>query len=155
MRLKMTDTDWRFHSRTPPFTFNGPHVACAPEHGILGSGSSGGGISFTPRTTETEIKEVCDEIKDLLVEKNRKYGDSALSPSRIFSKSDAVEQIKVRIDDKLTRLRNQQSDEDEDVVKDLIGYLVLLRIAQSRARQYKNTEFVSGLVNLHQDLPLG
>jgi hypothetical protein len=71
----------------------------------------------------------------MLLEKNRKYGDSALNPSRIFSKSDNVEQIKVRIDDKLSRLRNSQDDEDEDVVGDLIGYLVLLKVAQLQQRR--------------------
>jgi len=75
------------------------------------------------------IAETCDEIKNLLLEKNRKYGNSALDPRRIFSKADAIEQIKVRIDDKLNRIANQQSDEDEDVVQDLMGYLVLLRVA--------------------------
>ena len=80
-------------------------------------------------TAELITKKV-KEIETLLLEKNRKYGDSALNPCRIFSKADAVEQIKVRIDDKLKRLQNEQSDEDEDVVKDLVGYLVLLMIAK-------------------------
>lgn len=83
--------------------------------------------------SEDDIIEECEALKNLLLEKNRKYGDSALNPSRIFSRSDAVEQIKVRIDDKLTRLKNAQSDEDEDVVQDLLGYLILLRIAKKRA----------------------
>lgn len=81
-----------------------------------------------------EVKEVADDIVALLIEKNRKYGDSALNPSRIFARSDAVEQIRVRIDDKLTRLKNAQNDEDEDVVKDLLGYLIILRVAQKRAK---------------------
>ena len=80
-------------------------------------------------TAEVITKKV-KEIETLLLEKNRKYGDSALNPCRIFSKADAVEQIKVRIDDKLKRLQNEQNDEDEDVVKDLVGYLVLLMIAK-------------------------
>ena len=80
-------------------------------------------------TAELITKKV-KEIEPLLLEKNRKYGDSALNPCRIFSKADAVEQIKVRIDDKLKRLQNEQNDEDEDVVKDLVGYLVLLMIAK-------------------------
>lgn len=66
----------------------------------------------------------------LLIEKNRKYGDSALNPARIFSKASNIEQIKVRIDDKLSRIKNAQDDEDEDVIADLIGYLVLLKIAK-------------------------
>lgn len=66
----------------------------------------------------------------MLLEKNRKYGDSALKPSRIFSKADAKEQIKVRIDDKLNRIMNQQADDIEDSVVDLIGYLILLKISE-------------------------
>lgn len=79
--------------------------------------------------TKQIIAEVCDEIKEFLIEKNRKYGDSAVKPVRIFSKSDNLEQIRVRIDDKLNRLINQQTDEDEDVINDLIGYLILYKVA--------------------------
>jgi hypothetical protein len=89
--------------------------------------------------TQIDIATTCDAIKALLLEKNRKYGDSALSPVRIFSKSDSIEQIRVRLDDKLSRLRNQQDDEDEDVISDLIGYLVLYQVArmqQSRVVDY-------------------
>lgn len=77
------------------------------------------------------IAEECDSIKDMLLMKNKAYGNSALQPSRIFSKADNIEQIKVRIDDKLNRIRNLGSnpDAEEDAVKDLIGYLILLRIA--------------------------
>jgi len=81
------------------------------------------------------IEETCDSIKELLVEKNRKYGDSAVKPIRMFSKSDNLEQIRVRIDDKLNRLINQQNDEDEDVINDLIGYLILYKVAD----KYNNT----------------
>ena len=85
--------------------------------------------------TQAQIALVCDDIKDLLLEKNRKYGDSALNPNRIFSKADAVEQILVRIDDKLNRIQKGAGllANDEDVVSDLIGYLVLLKIALKRA----------------------
>ena len=80
--------------------------------------------------TQLVIAEVCDEIKELLIEKNRKYGDSAINPIRILSKSSNTEQILVRIDDKLNRIKNMQSDEDEDVITDLIGYLVLYKVAK-------------------------
>lgn len=75
------------------------------------------------------IYEECEFIKDFLLNKNRKYGNSALNPTRIFSRSDAVEQLRVRIDDKLSREISSQDDDDEDIVLDLIGYLILLRIA--------------------------
>jgi hypothetical protein len=85
--------------------------------------------SVTPTTADLIASE-CDAIKEMLLSKNRKYGDSALRPRRVFSKASAVEQILVRIDDKLSRIESAQYDEDEDVEKDLIGYLVLLRIAR-------------------------
>ena len=81
--------------------------------------------------TEIRISEVCDDIKKLLIHKNRKYGDSALKPNRIFSKCSATEQLLVRIDDKLNRIMKGAGllANDEDVVNDLIGYLVLLKIS--------------------------
>jgi hypothetical protein len=92
---------------------------------------------MSPRILDTQshISLICDDIKDLLISKNKKYGDSALSPSRIFSKADAVEQILVRIDDKLNRIQKGAGllANDEDVVSDLIGYLVLLKIAMNRS----------------------
>ncbi len=83
-------------------------------------------------TFAQEVHLVLVEVNDMLEKKNRKYGDSALNPKRIFSRASAVEQIKVRLDDKLSRLAAEQADEDEDVLMDLLGYLVLLRIAQTR-----------------------
>ena len=78
--------------------------------------------------TQEQIATVCDQIKQLLLEKNRKYGDSALNPIRIFSSADTTEQLKVRIDDKLNRLKNLQADDQEDAITDLIGYLILLKV---------------------------
>ena len=87
--------------------------------------------------TQTDIACVCDEIRNLLLEKNRKYGDSALNPVRIFSKASVLEQLKVRMDDKLSRLRNAADDEDEDPTTDLIGYLILYKVA---LRQQKRVD---------------
>ena len=80
--------------------------------------------------TQEEISAVCNDIKELLLYKNKQYGDSALNPSRIFSKASAVEQLLVRIDDKLNRIKKGAGlvGEDEDVIQDLIGYLILLKI---------------------------
>ena len=83
--------------------------------------------------TEQKISVICDDIKELLIHKNRKYGNSALKPNRIFSKSSATEQLLVRIDDKLNRIMKGAGllATDEDVVNDLIGYLVLLKISMT------------------------
>ena len=80
---------------------------------------------------ESEVRGVLQEIGDMLVEKNRAYGNSALDPVRIFSKATDVEQILVRIDDKLSRLA-RGSAAGEDVEMDLMGYLVILRVARRR-----------------------
>lgn len=77
--------------------------------------------------SQVVISEVCDEIKELLLAKNKAYGNSALDPVRIFSKASAIEQINVRIDDKLSRLVRGHAV-GEDVEFDLIGYLVLKRV---------------------------
>ena len=70
-------------------------------------------------------------IKDLLLEKNQKYGDSALTPIKVFSKLDSEEAICARIDDKMSRIKNNGITPDtEDTLNDLIGYLVLLKIAR-------------------------
>jgi len=80
--------------------------------------------------TEKAIKEVITEVKDLLIEKNRAYGDSAINPSNIFSNGDALDSLGARIDDKLMRIKNTGiTDETEDTLIDLIGYLVLYKVA--------------------------
>ena len=80
--------------------------------------------------TQMKIAQVCDDIKNLLLQKNQKYGDSAINPIRILSKASATEQLLVRIDDKLNRIKQGNIlEDDEDVVSDLIGYFILLKIS--------------------------
>ena len=90
---------------------------------------------MTDYDTQKRIEEVCDSIKEMLLEKNRRYGNSALAPIRVFSKADTIEQLKVRMDDKVSRIRSGQSDEDEDVWRDLAGYIVLLIIARQEEQK--------------------
>lgn len=86
--------------------------------------------------TEDDIKAVCEEIANMLIEKNRSYGDSALTPVRIFSKdASPIEQLNVRMDDKLSRLlKGDAKAFGEDVEKDLLGYLILKRVALRRQK---------------------
>ena len=67
--------------------------------------------------TAREIVAECGALADLLVAKNRQYGDSALQPLRLFSRADAVEQLRVRIDDKLSRILSAQAEIDEKEAK--------------------------------------
>ena len=111
--------------------------------------------------SETKISGVCDDIKELLINKNRKYGNSALKPCRVFSKASAVEQLLVRIDDKLNRIMQGAGllANDEDVVNDLIGYLILLKIGMNDeknkelyniGREIYEEGFKSVTIPLHQ-----
>jgi len=69
------------------------------------------------------------EIRELLINKNIKYGNSALEPLGVFSQLSAKQGLLIRIDDKLKRIKNGSlENDDEDVINDLIGYLVLLKI---------------------------
>lgn len=86
--------------------------------------------------TQELIREECNEILDILLEKNRKYGDSAINPVRVFSSASDIEQINVRLDDKLSRIINSQDDDTEDTELDIIGYLILKRV-QRRTREMR------------------
>jgi hypothetical protein len=80
--------------------------------------------------TKDKINAAGREVIDLLIEKNESYGDSALEPANVFANGDAVENLCARIDDKLMRIKTQGfRGYGEDNVKDLIGYLILLKIA--------------------------
>ena len=86
------------------------------------------------KKTQNSIKWTCNEIRDLLLAKNKAYGDSALEPDNIFSKLDNAQAICARIDDKLSRIKNVGLDDNtEDTLDDLIGYLILLKVARSEA----------------------
>ena len=78
--------------------------------------------------TQEVIAIVCDEIKDFLIGKNKAYGNSALEPLRILSKSDTEEQLNVRIDDKLSRLMRGTAYDGDNDIDDLIGYLILKKV---------------------------
>ena len=89
--------------------------------------------------TEDLIKEVGNSVIDLLIEKNRAYGDSATNPSNIFSKGSAIDSLCARLDDKLMRIKNKGiNDQTEDTISDIIGYLILLKVAI--AKESKNVD---------------
>ena len=86
-------------------------------------------VEVLPPLSEVQeaIVQECDNISNMLLAKNRQYGDSAMNPLRIFSRANAEEQLRVRIDDKLSRIARGTGENEEDTLGDLIGYLVLLR----------------------------
>jgi hypothetical protein len=70
------------------------------------------------------------DLVDFLCRKNLSYGNSALSPIRIFSSADPLEQIKIRMDDKLNRIAHGAEFEDDNDYQDLLGYLLLYFVAR-------------------------
>ena len=88
--------------------------------------------STTLTVTQQAIVDECEFVKQHLLAKNRAYGNSFAEPVQIFAKSNPVEQLNVRIDDKIKRLLNKDGASKrrvkEDTVLDLIGYLILKRV---------------------------
>ena len=92
--------------------------------------------SVVETPTQKQIRRVGQDVIDLLIEKNNSYGDSALNPANIFAKGDAVDNLCARIDDKLMRIKTQGfRGYGEDNIKDLIGYLILLKIALQNEKE--------------------
>ena len=83
---------------------------------------------MTETQTQQKIRKVCNEIADLLVEKNKSYGNSFAEPIGIFSKQPPREQVAIRIDDKINRVAKGGEFPGDDTIIDLIGYLVLLKV---------------------------
>ena len=73
--------------------------------------------------------KVLESVKQVLIEKNKRYGNSALSPLGIFYKGDAANSIKIRLDDKLSRIKNSKELRKNDLY-DLLGYCMLYTISE-------------------------
>ena len=86
---------------------------------------------------EAAIRQTCSALAEFLVAKNRRYGDAVGvcgEPVTVFApeaKRDPSLTLRTRLDEKLNRLRAAEADDDEDVVLDLAGLLILL-LAQRR-----------------------
>jgi hypothetical protein len=80
--------------------------------------------------TQAKLVDVLDGMKNLLLYKNKKYGDSALKPKNIFYKGDATNSILIRLDDKIGRVMSNPDDKPRvNDVADIIGYCTLLLIS--------------------------
>ena len=93
---------------------------------------------ITINGTQRRIKQACDNLAAMLIAKNQAYGDSALHPMGVFAKGSAVDGIKVRIDDKLNRIKNKPDAFGEDPVNDLLGYLILLQLAMEDEKEARH-----------------
>ena len=75
-----------------------------------------------------DLDKVLGEVRFMLLSKNKAYGNAVIDPMRVFSKANKIEQINVRMDDKLSRMMRGE-DAGEDPEFDLLGYLVIKRVA--------------------------
>lgn len=98
------------------------------EKGQIVRASTYGSSCKSLTESQEKIVEICDSMKDLLLYKNQKYGDSALNPNNIFYKGDSTNSIKIRLDDKIGRIKNCQETRINDVA-DVIGYCTLLLVS--------------------------
>jgi hypothetical protein len=90
-------------------------------------------------TRRDQIVAATSKVRELLLEKNDAYGDSALSPLNIFSSANAEYGIRNRIDDKLKRIKNAGlNDHTEDTLLDLAGYIILLMIARDEGHHIQD-----------------
>jgi hypothetical protein len=105
-----------------------------------GKGTAGnavvGTVFVSPKTAwsvSEKIHLVYTKQAELVQEKNRRYGNSALEPLGVFAKhvrtenSESLNGILIRLDDKLKRIKNGDAIRKNDV-SDLMGYLALLCI---------------------------
>lgn len=80
--------------------------------------------------TQQKIHEIMAAMKDLLLYKNQKYGDSAINPKKIFYKGDSTNSILIRLDDKIGRVMSNTEEKPRiNDVCDIIGYCTLLLIS--------------------------
>jgi hypothetical protein len=77
--------------------------------------------------TQDQIELLFNNFKDFLKEKNRRYGDSAISPVKVFSRVETSGQLCNRLDDKLSRIKNSDELKKNDIA-DVFGYTALLLI---------------------------
>jgi hypothetical protein len=99
-----------------------------------------------------EILFSCLQIATLLLEKNISYGNSALEPLGVFGSNSAVQGIAERLDDKLKRIKNNQSYPGDNDVDDVLGYLVLYKIARNRELTF---EANAGKIDSREDTVSG
>jgi len=105
------------------------HVVC-PDVGMFAVELVTDNAKQGESSFDQKVRTILDDMATLLVEKNTAYGNSALDPVRIFSKADTLEQLYVRLDDKINRVKQGHEFPGDDTIRDIIGYCTLILIAR-------------------------
>lgn len=88
---------------------------------------------MTPEAFSAAVDLELQAVRALLVAKNAAYGNAALEPRPVFSALCPAARLEARLDEKLARVATFTAAglvAREDDVADLLGCLVLLRIAR-------------------------
>ena len=104
--------------------------------------------------------KVAESIQDVLIEKNKRYGNSALEPLNVFYKGSATDSICIRLDDKLSRIKNSTILRKNDLY-DLLGYCLLYMVKcdvgsapfEAKLRSIINsaeTSYINGLIRVNK-----
>ena len=101
-----------------------------PEEGLRGIE-----LALLGDGAQRQIAEMGVQVIAMLLGKNKRYGNAALDPIKVFAKGlTAADKIRIRLDDKISRLyRGEDHTDGERVEVDMIGYLILLLIAEYEA----------------------
>ena len=94
------------------------------------------------KSTADRIRDVCGELLETLLAKNSNYGDTAGEPPILAPWLDPEVAIRVRMSDKVSRLRTLLTKETDkvgeslrDTLMDLAGYSILLAIELDRKEE--------------------
>jgi len=91
---------------------------------------------------DTKLLIILSQIEEILIEKNKRYGNSALKPINVFYKGDATNSILIRLDDKVSRIKNSPTLRKNDLF-DLLGYLYLYNISIDETKRWDFIERVN------------
>ncbi len=81
------------------------------------------------------LERVYSSMTKLVIEKNRRYGNSVMEPLGIFNSfvsennTESLNGLLIRLDDKLKRIKNSKTIRKNDV-SDLLGYLAFLCVEE-------------------------
>ena len=85
-------------------------------------------------SSHDSITAVFDGMREVVLEKNRRYGNSALAPLCVFATPERMadpsitqsqKSIYIRLDDKLSRIVNSNGAPKKNDLADIMGYISL------------------------------
>lgn len=85
---------------------------------------------------EQKIRRMFKKVEDMVVEKDKSYGSSYAHPIHIFYRGDSETSIRARLDEKLSRIKNNPDAFGENAILDLVGGLVYLLIILEDKRNH-------------------